>query len=282
MPAEGGWRSGPKCAIGLRNPVSVRPAAFATGGNGPARTSRGPANTNRPRANGLGSRRLQTLIEYMPHPLIIPIGIAIGVLVAVPVGPVNVLCIQRAIERGALGGIFAGLGAVLGDGLIALCAGLSVGAISGAVNRYRDIIQLVGGVAILAFGVKLSLTTPRLTPDTRTGTEWSGLADYMWDVPKTFIMTVTNPGAVLGLIAIFGGISSFVEVRSTLDALLMVAAIMAGSLLWWVVLSTLIGRISRHVNSEWLQRINWTAGGLLVLFGVILIGELVLKVIDRA
>ena len=62
------------------------------------------------------------MIELLPHPLTIPVGIVVGLLVAAPVGPVNVLCIQRALERGALGGIAAGLGAVLGDGLIALLA----------------------------------------------------------------------------------------------------------------------------------------------------------------
>lgn len=67
----------------------------------------------------------------LPNPLVLPVGIIIGILVAAPVGPVNVLCIQRAIARGMWGGVAAGLGAVLGDGLIALSAAMGVGAISG-------------------------------------------------------------------------------------------------------------------------------------------------------
>ena len=94
-------------------------------------------------------------MELIPNPLIIPVGLAIGVLVAAPVGPVNVLCIQRAVERGFWGGIAAGLGAVLGDGLIALFASLGVGAISGAVQYHRFAIQMVGGLALLVFGLKL-------------------------------------------------------------------------------------------------------------------------------
>ena len=39
-------------------------------------------------------------MHFLPNPLIIPVGIIIGILVSAPVGPVNVLCIQRAIERG--------------------------------------------------------------------------------------------------------------------------------------------------------------------------------------
>ena len=55
-------------------------------------------------------------MQLFPNPLIIPVGIAVGVLVSAPVGPVNVLCIQRAISRGVMGGRAAGIGAVLGDG----------------------------------------------------------------------------------------------------------------------------------------------------------------------
>ena len=65
-------------------------------------------------------------MTLLPNPLVIPVGILIGILVSAPVGPVNVLCIQRAIERGFFGGVAAGLGAVLGDGLIALFAAFGV------------------------------------------------------------------------------------------------------------------------------------------------------------
>ena len=53
-------------------------------------------------------------MDYFPNPIIIPVGLIIGILIAAPVGPVNVLCIQRAIERGFWGGIAAGIGLLLG------------------------------------------------------------------------------------------------------------------------------------------------------------------------
>ena len=101
-------------------------------------------------------------MTYIPNPLIIPIGLIAGILIAAPVGPVNVLCIQRAIERGFWGGIAASIGSVMGDGLIALCAGLSVGTLSGAVQTHRAIIQLCGGVALIVFGLRLYFSPPRL------------------------------------------------------------------------------------------------------------------------
>ncbi len=169
-------------------------------------------------------------MQLIPNPLIIPVGLIIGILVAAPVGPVNVLCIQRAIERGFWGGVAAGLGAVLGDGLIALFAALGVGAISGAVKDYRTAIQIVGGLALAGFGLKLFLAGPRVEMLHPKYADNATLKDFAWDIPQTFFLTITNPGAVLGLFAIFGGVSTFVEVKSHVDALTMVAAIMGGSL----------------------------------------------------
>jgi threonine/homoserine/homoserine lactone efflux protein len=216
-------------------------------------------------------------VQLIPNPLIIPVGMIIGVLVAAPVGPVNVLCIQRAIERGFWGGVAAGIGAVLGDGLIALFASLGVGAIKGAVKDYRTVIQIVGGVALIAFGIKLYFTEPRLRMPAPGEADNATLRDFAWDIPQTFFLTITNPGAVLGLFAIFGGVSTFVEVASYVDALTMVAAIMGGSLAWWVFLSNVIGGIRHRITGERLRTINRIAGILLVGFGLLLIGEIAWK-----
>ena len=215
-------------------------------------------------------------MHFLPNPLIIPVGIIIGILVSAPVGPVNVLCVQRAIERGFWGGIAAGLGAMLGDGLVALCAALGVGAISGAVQYHRLTIQVLGGLVLVAFGARLFFATPRIVP-MAMGARAETLRDFVWDIPQTFLLTITNPGAVLGLFAIFGGVSSFVEVESYVDALTIVAAVMGGSFLWWFSLSHLIGRFRHLLNEQRLRLINQITGLLLLGFGVLLIGEVLLK-----
>jgi threonine/homoserine/homoserine lactone efflux protein len=214
-------------------------------------------------------------MSYFPNPLVIPVGILIGIVVAAPVGPVNVLCIQRAIARGFWGGMAAGIGAMLGDGLIALSAALGVGAISGAVKTHSTLIQLVGGAALIVFGFRLYGAPPPDALDTSENGDAGTLFDYAWDIPKTFFLTITNPGAVLGLFGIFGIVSAYVEVRNTADALTMVAAVMAGSLAWWIWLSRFIGRVRHRLKPAWLGRINIYAGLLLIAFGSVLIGEVV-------
>ncbi len=219
---------------------------------------------------------LSAILGVIPNPLIIPVGIMIGILVSAPVGPVNVLCIQRAIERGFWGGVAAGMGAMLGDGLIALFAALGVNAISGAITYYRTSIQLIGGLAVLAFGAKLYFTEPGVDTDPSHYANAS-LGDFIWDIPQTFFLTITNPAAVLGLFAIFGGVSTFVEVKTYLDAFTMVAAVMGGSFAWWMGLSHFIGRIRHHINKKRLRQINQIAGLILLVLGGFMLAELAWK-----
>jgi threonine/homoserine/homoserine lactone efflux protein len=216
-------------------------------------------------------------MDFIPNPFIIPVGLLIGILIAAPVGPVNVLCIQRAVERGFWGGIAAGIGSVLGDGFIALCAGMGVGAVSGAIQSNRAIIQVIGGLALIAFGLKLYTTRPVIRVSSESEASHARLKDFAWDIPQTFFLTVTNPGAVLGLFAVFGGVSTFVEVHSNADVLFLVAAIMAGSMMWWVGLSNLISRYRHLIDGSKLQQINRIAGILLAGFGGLLLVEVVTK-----
>lgn len=214
-------------------------------------------------------------MSYIPNPFIIPVGVAMGILLAMPFGPVNLLGIQRAVERGFFGGMAAGLGIMAGDGLIALGTALGVNAISGAIRDYRTAIQIVGGLALMAMGLTLFLTRPAIA--TETHTDKASLWDYIWDIPQTFFLTITNPGAVIGLVAIFGGVSSFVEVESHIDALTMVASIMGGSFSYWFVVSQFISTIRHRLDVVRLGQINRIAGLVMMGFGCVLIGEMVIK-----
>jgi threonine/homoserine/homoserine lactone efflux protein len=221
------------------------------------------------------------LFDWLPNPFVVPVGLGIGVLIAAPVGPVNVLCVHRAIQHGLVAGTVAGTGAALADGLIALFAALGVSAITGLVAAYRDPIQAIGGLALLIFGFRMIVSSPHIgpaEPDADLGAR-AIVRQTIWDLPKAFFLTITNPAAVLGLIAIFGGLSSFVEVRGKVDALTLVAAIVAGSMCWWIGLSALVSRYRDRIDDRWFARINHFAGVALLVFAAVLLGELVLKAV---
>ena len=165
----------------------------------------------------------------------------------------------------------------LGDGLIALLAALGVNAVSGAVRHHRFAIQSVGGVVLLLFAARLFFTEPRINPEKGKSDEDASLGDFAWDIPQMFFLTITNPGAVLGLFAVFSGVGTFVELETHVDVVTMVAAIMGGSLVSWIALSHLISSIRHHLDLHKLRLINRAAGVLMFGFGLMLLGEVMQK-----
>jgi threonine/homoserine/homoserine lactone efflux protein len=225
------------------------------------------------------------------------IGVLIGVLIAAPVGPVNIICIQRTLERGFWGGFAAGLGAVLADGIIATVAAFGASAISGFMRDHQLKIELVGGAILIAFGLRIYSSQPKIVATATTSlARLRQLADSIphfarpalrfkiWRlmphlniIPQTFFLTITNPGAILGLFALFGGATSALGgINTALDAFTVVTSIMSGSLVWWVGLSRLISRVRHKLTEQRLKRINQVSGVVLVAFGLVLFTQVVL------
>jgi threonine/homoserine/homoserine lactone efflux protein len=221
-------------------------------------------------------RPIAPSVSYLPHVfLIVPVGFIAGLLLALPFGPINLLGLQRAVERGFFGGMAAGIGIMLGDALIALCAALGVNTITGAIREYRGAIQLLGGLGLLAAGIKLYFVPKSIA--THVDVAKASLRDYVWEIPTMFLLTVTNPAAVLGLMAIYAGVSSFVEVETVLDALTLVAAATGGSFVYWFVVSERIALVRHRLDEVQLGRINAVAGLVLIGFGGVLMAEIVLR-----
>ncbi len=73
-----------------------------------------------------------------------------------------------------------------------------------------------------------------------------------------------------------GGLNSYFE------ALTLVFSVMAGSLLWWAILSRLIEKLRGRLNENRLRIINQIAGVVLVAFGGLLFAQLVLGLMGHA
>jgi arginine exporter protein ArgO len=163
---------------------------------------------------------------------------------------------------------------LLGDGTLAAIAAFSMTAISEVMLAYAAPIQFAGGLVLIGFGVALLLKRPvlRILP----GQE-SRLWEHTGVIPQTYFLTVTNPGAALGMIVIFSGLGSLIGGLNYFEALLLVLSVMGGSLLWWLGLSRLIATIRHKLTEQRLKLINRAAGTVLLAFGLILVLEGLLR-----
>ena len=80
-------------------------------------------------------------------------GIVIGLIVAVPIGPVNLICIRRTLAFGPINGFVSGLGAAVGDTVFAIVTGFGLTVIAQLIEGYSTYIELVGGAMLIYFGI---------------------------------------------------------------------------------------------------------------------------------
>lgn len=206
----------------------------------------------------------------LPYLLIIATGIAVGVLVSAPVGPVNIICINRTMHHGFLSGLTTGLGAVVADGLLAAVAGFGIASISDMIVYHEQAVQLVGGIILLLFGLGVTLKSPPTVGEDGFEPKPSR---PLRSVAGTFLITVTNPGAILGMLAIFGGIvgTPMVPEGDYAATGLLVVSVVGGALLWWTGIAALVSRVRHRFSQRTFKTINLTSGIALMAFGALIL-----------
>ncbi len=201
-------------------------------------------------------------------------GIAMGLVAAVPVGPVNIICIRRTFAFGPLNGFLSGLGAALGDGFFAVITGLGLTWIAQLIEGYSALIYLVSGLTMVFFGIKTFLDShePHLEENRDGDKAGASLAGAM---VSTFALTVTNPATLIGFTVMFGGLGGLAGGPGTLaDAGLVVAGVVGGSAGWWLVLTTVIGLFHAKIDAHRVMLINRFSGMLVAIFGLAVLGNL--------
>src|SRR5947208_8311830 len=107
-------------------------------------------------------------------------GVLVGIIIAVPAGPVGVLCIRRTIFHGQMAGFLSGLGAATADAVFGIIAAFGLTVISDLLLDYRDWLRIGGGAFLLFIGLTAFIVHPLAGMQSRRGTG-GGLDDHLWD-----------------------------------------------------------------------------------------------------
>jgi threonine/homoserine/homoserine lactone efflux protein len=204
----------------------------------------------------------------MNYVILVMSGVVMGLIAAVPIGPVNLICIRRTFAFGSLNGFVSGLGAALGDGVFAAITGLGLTWIAQLIEGYSSIIELVGGAILVWIGYK-TFTHPPLPPAPEEGCAEKGGASLVRAMASTFALTITNPATLLFFTSMFAGLGGLAGGAGSFhDATFVVAGVVAGSAGWWLCLTTLIGLFHARIDESWMRTINRGSGLLLAVFGL--------------
>ena len=189
-------------------------------------------------------------------------GIIVGLMIAMPVGPVNILCIHRTLESGWKSGVISGLGAAAADMLYGGIAGFSITLVVQFLVREQFWIRFFGGILLVVIGILYFFKRP----EPLNAQKQDRRSAYS-DLRSTFLLTLTNPTTVLSFLALLAALGMGAQRQWWLTVFLVIG-IFCGSMVWWIVLSSIVNYFRDRFNDRTLLLMNRFAGLAIGGFGV--------------
>ncbi|HKD46671.1 MAG TPA: LysE family transporter [Rhizomicrobium sp.] len=215
----------------------------------------------------------------MDYIVLVLAGVVMGLIAAVPVGPVNLICIRRSFAFGPLNGFVSGLGAALGDGVFAAITFFGLTWIAQLIQSYDPVIEVIGGALLVWFGVHAVMApiTAKVYEGDKTDT---GASTLVRAIVSTFVLTITNPATLIAFASMFASFRALVGgADSFVDAEFVVAGVVGGSAGWWLALTTVIGLFHARITDNAVRVINRVSGGLVAAFGLAVLVHVAMKVL---
>ena len=197
-------------------------------------------------------------------------GIIIGLMLAVPIGPLALMCIRRSLSDGRLHGIISGFGLSTADSLYATVAFLGLTAISGFILSWQDIFRLFAGMILVVVGIRIFFIRPV------SEEEKSLHESYSKDYLSMFAIGITNPMTLLFLMVTLPGFGFSFGGTSVISAAEFVAGFFCGSAAWWIFLCGTLGAVRSRISAENLAQINRVSGIFIVCVGAVMLISLIL------
>lgn len=192
-------------------------------------------------------------------------GIAIGVIISAPMGPVGILCVQRTLDKGRQAGFFTGIGAAISDLFYCLITGFGLSFIEEFLEQNQNIIQIVGSVVLIIFGIYLFRSNPSRTikrpGDIRISKKQNILSG--------FIFTVSNPLIIFLIIGLFARFNFLLPDIKFYHYIIGFGCIIIGALGWWWLVTFFVNKLRAHFNLRSMWLINKLTGGIIMAFGVV-------------
>lgn len=194
-------------------------------------------------------------------------GIIIGFALALPIGPIGILCIRKTAAEGHLSGMVIGFGAATADAVYGFIAAFGLTVISDALVTRQVWFRLIGGAFLCYLGIKTLMAKP--AENSQGSNEKGLLGSYV----STFLLTLTNPLSIIAFIGVFAGFGLRNADLSLGSAASLIAGVFLGSSLWFFLLSYGITLFREKINATGLGWVNRISGFLIIVFGLIAIAS---------
>jgi threonine/homoserine/homoserine lactone efflux protein len=187
----------------------------------------------------------------------------LGLSLAAPIGPINAAQMDRGIRSGFLHAWLVGLGAMAADGVFMLLVYFGV-------IHFLDIPFMKTFLWLFGFFVLTYIGVESLIGISNPGAPFrSGDEAPLKSFGAGFLMSISNPLSILFWLGIYGSVlADMIAKYEAHEVFLYSSSIMAGIMLWDILMALIASAFRRILTSRLLAAISVLSGLSLIGFGL--------------
>ncbi len=190
--------------------------------------------------------------------------VILGFAIAAPLGPVNILVMQRTLTSGRKIGWLSGAGAAAADGLYAAAAVSGLSLMAAFLANNQAWLQVAGGIILVLLGTRVvvaHVSTKAAEPPAR-GHVSAFASMFLFNLLSP-VTIATYAGAIAGMSAVWRTTGGF------LQPAMIVMGVTCGSLLWVTIWILGAHKLKAILSERWLRGVNLIVGVALGALGAL-------------
>lgn len=187
----------------------------------------------------------------------------LGLSLAAPIGPVNTAQMERGIRSGFMHAWLVGIGAMLADGAFMLL--VYFGVVHFLNEPFMKTFLWLFGCFVLTYTGIESLLHAGKQEDNCRGVGEAPIRSFL----AGFLLSASNPMSILFWLGIYGSVlADMIAKYEAREVLLYSGAIMAGIMLWDVMMALMASAFRRFLTRGLLVAVSVISGLSLIGFGI--------------
>lgn len=197
-------------------------------------------------------------------------GIATGIILSLPFGPVGLYCMEKTLTEGKKDGFSTALGMVTSDVVYGLIAFFFINQAEEFILRYELFFKGLVGLCLVILGIK-KLKTPVVIKRPAKINKYN-IQNYF----SGFFLSIINVTGVVTIIFIYTLLS---VVGDADNYLLLAGGIGTAGIVSWFINVQVLTYFKRFVTDDLLIKLSKISSFIILTFGIIALGYIIVSLI---
>lgn len=197
-------------------------------------------------------------------------GIATGIILSLPFGPVGLYCMEKTLTEGKKDGFSTALGMVTSDVVYGLIAFFFINQAEDFILKYELFFKGLVGLCLVILGIK-KLKTPVVIKKPTKVNEYN-IQNYF----SGFFLSVINVTGIVTIIFIYTLLS---VVGDADNYLLLAGGIGTAGIVSWFINVQVLTYFKRFVTDDLLIKLSKISSFMILTFGIVALGYIIVSLI---